>query len=189
MKSPSRSSLSSVPSKKDEMSMTKKDFPLALPAPEGQMNRIDGELMRYAVEMSRLSPRGRIIQPLHKGPDASLHRMLNCMQPGTYIRPHRHVDPPKPESFMLISGALRQLVFDGSGNVTESFEVRAGSEVFGGDIEPGVWHSWIVLEPDTVAFEVKPGPYTKASDKEFAPWAPEEGTDEARLWLEQMKMG
>lgn len=166
--------------------MTGKDFPLALPAPEGAMTRIDGELLRRAVEMSRRSPRRRIIQPLHKSPDALLHRMLNCMQPGTYIRPHRHVDPPKPESFILVSGALVQLVFDDSGQLIESYEVRAGSELFGGDIEPGVWHSWIVLEPDTVAFEVKPGPYTKTSDKEFAPWAPEEGTDEAREWLKEM---
>lgn len=163
--------------------MNKTSFPLALGAPEGRVTKLNRSTLDAALAESRRSPRGRIIQPLHKEADATLHRMLNCMQPGTYIRPHRHVDPPKAESFVLLSGAVRQLVFDDEGTVTESFVIRAGSAVFGADIEPGVWHTWIVLEPDTVAFEVKPGPYTRASDKDFAPWAPEEGTEEAEEFV------
>lgn len=148
------------------------------------MVRLDCQLMDAALVMSRKSPRKRIIQPLHGHDDDTLHRMLNCMQPGTYIRPHRHLDPPKAESFILIRGALLQLIFDDDGTVTETFEIRAGSSVFGGDIHPGVWHTWIILEPDTVAFEVKPGPYVQVTDKDFAPWAPEEGTGEAEEFVQ-----
>ncbi|GAB7021594.1 WbuC family cupin fold metalloprotein [Salidesulfovibrio brasiliensis] len=164
--------------------MSKPAFPMALDAPEGNVSKLDRAMLDTALDVSRRSPRGRVIQPLHKDADATLHRMLNCLQPGTYIRPHRHLDPPKAECFVLLSGAVRQLLFDDEGTVTDSFVIRAGSEVFGADIEPGVWHTWIVLEPDTVAFEVKPGPYTKATDKDFAPWAPEEGTEEANIFIE-----
>lgn len=156
---------------------------MALDAPESSVTKLDRSILDTALAESRNSPRKRIIQPLHKEADATLHRMLNCMQPGTYIRPHRHVDPPKAESFVFLSGAARQLIFDDEGTVTESFVIRAGSEIFGADIEPGVWHTWIVLEPDTVAFEVKPGPYTRSSDKDFAPWTPEEGTAEAEEFV------
>ena len=42
-------------------------------------------------------------------------------------------------------------------------------------IQPGVWHSMAVLTPHVICFEVKPGPYSAATDKDFAPWAPREG--------------
>ncbi len=47
-------------------------------------------------------------------------RLFIAMEPGTYIRPHRHTDPPKPECFMAVRGRFALLVFENSG------EVRAG---------------------------------------------------------------
>ena len=41
--------------------------------------------------------------------------------------------------------------------------------------------------PDTVIFEVKPGPYDAATDKEFAPWAPPEGDPRAHAYLIQLE--
>jgi hypothetical protein len=64
------------------------------------------------------------------------------------------------------------------------FRLRANSDCFGVDIEPGVFHSFFALEEDTVLFEVKPGPYERIADKDFAAWAPKEGTAEARSYLE-----
>jgi hypothetical protein len=49
------------------------------------------------------------------------------------------------------------------------------------DIPPGAWHSLVALE-DAVIYEVKGQPaggYVQAEDKDFAPWAPEEGSCEA----------
>jgi hypothetical protein len=61
--------------------------------------------------------------------------------------------------------------------------LRAGSERFGVDLVPGVYHSFIALEPDTVIYEVKPGPYTQSTDKSFAPFAPEEGSTRAPAYM------
>ena len=61
--------------------------------------------------------------------------------------------------------------------------------VYGCDIRPGVWHTIFALAPDTVLFEVKPGPYDPGVDKEFAPWSPPEHSPEAALFLAEVEDG
>jgi len=39
------------------------------------------------------------------------------------------------------------------------------------------------MSPHAVCYEVKPGPYDAATDKEFAPWAPREGDPGALEYL------
>ncbi|MGD8861079.1 MAG: hypothetical protein PVI30_13820 [Myxococcales bacterium] len=41
----------------------------------------------------------------------------------------------------------------------------------------------MALEPDTLIYEVKPGPWSAATDKSFAPWAPAEG-DPGAMYIE-----
>lgn len=112
--------------------------------------------------------------------------MFNAVQPGSYIPPHRHLDPPKDESWIVLRGALAFFTFDEEGSVGECLEVRADGDVFGVDLEPGVYHTFLALEPDTVVFEVKTGPYSPSTDKAFAPWAPLEGAPEAAAYLEDL---
>ena len=59
-----------------------------------------------------------------------------------------------------------------------------GRDALGVDIQPGVWHTMAVLTEHVVCFEVKPGPYSAATDKDFAPWAPREGDQRATAYLE-----
>ena len=42
------------------------------------------------------------------------------------------------------------------------------------DIRAGVWHTLVAMETGTVIFEVKPGPYSPLTDKDFARGAPDE---------------
>ena len=155
--------------------MSQPSFPTAMDAPKGSVVVFSESLMSAAVEASRESPRKRMILPLHKSHEASLHRMMNVMQPGTYIRPPRHSDPPKAESIVVLRGGLVFITFSALGKVEKAWKLAPGLGDFGVDIEPGVFHSFIVTDPDTVIFEVKPGPYERASDKDFATWAPAEG--------------
>lgn len=97
--------------------------------------------------------------------------MLNAIQPDSYIQPHRHLHPPKTESVVILCGALATIIFDNSGRILEVHRLQAGSPHLGIDIESGLYHTFLALNPDTVIFEVKPGPYDKASDKDFASWA------------------
>jgi cupin fold WbuC family metalloprotein len=159
------------------------EYPLALPPPPGPITALSTALLEQVIEQSRGSPRGRIILPFHLGPQDHLHRMLNAMQPGSFVQPHRHLDPPKAECIVVLRGAVGYVTFTADGQVDRSLQVAAGGAEFGVDSQPGVYHTFFALQPDTVVFEVKPGPYDPASDKDFAPWAPPEGTPESAAYL------
>jgi cupin fold WbuC family metalloprotein len=132
---------------------------------------------------SRTSPRRRIILPFHKSEADLLHRMLNVIQPDSYVRPHRHLDPPKAESWVVLRGALAFFTFEEDGRVRDCLSLEAGGEHFGVDLAPGIFHGIVALAPDTVIFEAKNGPFAPANDKSFASWAPAEGTPEAAGYL------
>jgi cupin fold WbuC family metalloprotein len=148
----------------------------ALSAPSGDVVTVSKELIQQALVASRESPRKRIILPFHKSSDALLHRMLNAMQPGTYVQPHRHVDPPKEELFLVLRGAIDLIVFDAEGEISHVITLKAASDSFGADLAAGRYHTFLVREADTVIYEVKLGPYTATTAKDFAPWAPPENT-------------
>lgn len=75
---------------------------------------------------------------------------------------------------MLIEGACSVLVFTPDGRLVERADLSAtGARM--AQVPPGAWHSIVATAPGTVAFEVKPGPYVPATDKNFAAWAPAEG--------------
>ena len=158
--------------------------PRALKPPSGAVCWITQASLAHTIAESRITPRQRMIQPFHRDESASLHRMFNAVQPGSYIPPHRHLDPPKDEAWIVLRGALAFFTFETDGAVRECVEVRAGAEVFGVDLEPGVYHTFLALEPDTVVFEVKTGPYAPSTDKAFAPWAPLEGAAEAAAYVD-----
>jgi cupin fold WbuC family metalloprotein len=153
--------------------------PRALSPPAGDLSLVSAEIVDAAVASSRRSPRRRVIQPFHKTEAEPLHRMLNAVQPDSYIRPHRHLDPPKAEAFIVLRGAIAFFTFEDDGRVRECVRLAAGSDRFGVDLVPGVFHSFIALDPDTVIYEVKTGPYAQSTDKTFAPFAPEEGPEAA----------
>ena len=90
-----------------------------------------------------------MILPFHKHDGEALHRMFNAVQPGSYLRPHRHIDPPKAEVFIVLRGALALFVFEDDGRIREQVRLAAGSDRFGVDLAPGLFHSFIALEPDT----------------------------------------
>jgi cupin fold WbuC family metalloprotein len=145
----------------------------------------DDELIAKAVAASRESARKRVIIPIHRTQDAEVQRMLNVLQPGTYIRLHKHPMAHAAESVVVLQGAIRFYRFSDDGAILQADTIRAGGVNCFTDIEPGVWHTFTVLEEDTVLFECKKGPYDPQTDKEFATWAPEEGTPEALLWMER----
>ena len=154
-----------------------------------------GDLFADLIQKAGESPRRRTNFNFHGGAEEPCHRFLNVMMQDTYIAPHRHVTPLKAESFLLLEGQGAFFVFDDAGEVLRCDLLDAGAarhtpDVAGSvgiDVTPGVWHSMVVLSPHVVCFEVKPGPYDPATDKEFASFAPVEGADNAHEYLEWMR--
>jgi len=151
---------------------------------DSRVQIIDQGLFQALIERARRSPRLRTNHNFHGSMEENPHRFLNVMARGTYIPPHRHLEPPKAESFLVLAGEIAFFVFDDGGKVTERRVL--GRDAIGIDIAPGVWHSMAVLSPEAVCYEVKPGPYVATNDKDFAPWAPREGEPGAAAYLERL---
>jgi len=145
------------------------------------IQRIDDALIEATLARARASPRRRANHNLHASHTDGFHRFLNAWVRGTYAAPHRHVAVPKPEAFVVLRGKLACFIFDGTGAVTESAVLGEGG-LFGIDIAAGVWHTLLPVTDEAVCFEVKPGPWDPATDKEFAPWAPREGEASAAAY-------
>lgn len=139
----------------------------------GKVQLLDAALFQSLVERARVAPRLRTNYNFHSSLEENPHRFLNVMIQGTYIAPHRHRDPPKSESFVVLEGEVAFFTFDDTGAIASTHVL--GRDTLGIDIAPGVWHTLMVLSPHAVCYEVKPGPYAAANDKDFASWAPREG--------------
>lgn len=140
-------------------------------------------------DVARSVPRLRTNHNFHLGPEDVSHRFLNVLARGTYVPPHRHVAPPKSESFVVLRGELAFFLFDDDGRVREVVRLADATQrgaAHGIDLLPGVWHALTALSETAVCFEVKPGPYAPSGDKELAPWAPPEGDPRAAAYLAEL---
>lgn len=137
------------------------------------MIRLDPALIVDLCARSRQSARLRAHHNLHPTLADPIQRVVMAVQPGSYVRPHRHRDGIW-ELFALLRGRVALLMFDHAGRVIDRTELAPGG-TSGAQFPPRVWHALAALEPDTVLMEVKPGPYVAETDKEFAAWAPAEG--------------
>ena len=130
------------------------------------------------VARARSAPRLRLNLNLHAMEDP-VHRLFNAVEPGTYIRPHRHLDPPRTETVVVVAGKVGLLVFDAGGNVLERAVLEPGGQTFGAEVPAGTWHTFVALETGSVFLEVKEGPYVSPGRGDVAAWAPPEGDPSA----------
>lgn len=152
---------------------------------------ITATLLDDLLGRAKSSPRLRAIHCLHSGDWEHCHRMLNALIPGTYVRPHQHASDYQSEAFILLRGKLALFIFEKGGKVelTQSRILSPSDGMFGLDIPPRIWHSLVALQ-DSVIYEVKGHPsggYVQERDKNFAPWAPEEGTAEGITYLRKLE--
>ena len=141
------------------------------------------DLLERVIGEARTSPRKRKNFNFHPSDDSRCNRLLNALEYGTYIRPHRHLDPEKDELMVLLRGRMGMIYFDDAGNVSDTALLSAGGPASGIDIPAGQYHSLVCLEPGTVFLEAKAGPYLPFTPDETAPWAPAEQDPEAASYL------
>ncbi len=137
---------------------------------------IDQALFAGLAAQAAANPRGRQHHNLHEM-DEPCHRMAVGLQPGTYIPPHRHLSADKAETLLALKGRFGLLLFDEQGAVTGKRILQAGGDCLGVDLAPGTYHGLVVLEPDSILFECKAGPYRPVGEGEHAHWAPREGDE------------
>ncbi len=115
--------------------------------------------------------------------------ILNAVLPDSYIRPHKHEheNSPAPDTLVAEKGLFKVLFFDDEGVVTDTVSVSKGDSpqtVKAVEIPTDTWHTVVAITP-CVFFEVK----RRFEKREVFPrWAPEEGTLEGEIYLEELKV-
>ena len=142
------------------------------------MVTIDRELLSKISSEAKKSARLRKNYNFHSDYADPTNRMLNAFEPGTYVRPHKHESPDKWEVFVVLTGRALILRFDNEGGILEHIILDPVQGTYGVELPPREWHTVMPLASGTVLYEVKPGPYAPIDDKNFASWAPEEGSPE-----------
>jgi cupin fold WbuC family metalloprotein len=154
-------------------------------AVEGGIRTIGEDRIAALAADAAAAPRKRSHFLLHDGPHDQVQRLLIVLQPGTYVRPHKHSE--QWELLVLQRGGAELLSFSDEGQVLSRTAFGLAGPI--AEIAAGTWHGIVVLEPATAVLEVKPGPYRA---NEFAQWAPDEGNpDAARFeqWARRAKPG
>jgi len=148
---------------------------------------IDRQLLDEVSTEARNSSRLRKNRNFHESDAAPANRLLNAIEPGSYVAPHRHLDAAKDETFIVLRGRLGLVLFDDAGDIILTQIIEAGRDVCGVDIPRGTWHSIVSLAPGSVFFEAKAGPYLPFAPEEKASWAPAENGAGAKEYLERLQ--
>lgn len=133
-------------------------------------------------------PRRRKHLNLHSCPDEPCQRLLNAMEPDSYIRPHRHLGYHTNECLIALRGSFALFIFDDAGRIqtTHRFGGRGG-DVLVVELRPSSWHTVVALESGSVLFETKSGPFDAGRAKNPAAWAPAEGSDQVAAYLSHLR--
>ena len=63
------------------------------------------------------------------------------------------------ESFVILRGKVRSTTYNDDGSIIDSVVLNQEDGVYGVDIPKGIWHKLESLEPNSVIFECKEGPF------------------------------
>jgi cupin fold WbuC family metalloprotein len=147
----------------------------------------------YLIELTAQAQgnlRKRQHRNIHESYADPCQRLFNAIEPGSYIRPHRHATDPKYELLIALRGSMALMTFDEQGIVTGV--VRFGADrngdgmAVGAEVPANMWHTVIALEPGCVLLEVKAGPFDPNQSKDLAPWAPDEGSPTVSEFLNKL---
>lgn len=140
-----------------------------------ELQIVDRTLLDHVSHLALTSARLRKNFNFHGADDEPCHRLLNGIEPGSYVAPHRHADPSKDESILVLRGSLGVVFFDDQGAVTRKVLLQACGEAIAVNVPHGMFHTLVALETGTIFFEAKAGPYQALTEMERAGWAPAEG--------------
>jgi cupin fold WbuC family metalloprotein len=149
------------------------------------MRIITNEQIVALIEQAGQSERKRVIFRLHEH-EEQIQRMVNALVPGTYVPPHKHVNPHKLELVSILVGRVAIVRFDDDGEITEIHILDEDGPEKVADIAPGEYHSAVALMPSAI-LEIVPGPYVEETHKKFADFAPLEDDPGAAEYLRELE--
>lgn len=137
-----------------------------------EMVLIDDDLLDRTSEKALRAPRLRMNHNFHTREDEPVNRLLNAMEPGTYLPVHRHTAPPKSESDRRAQRAPRRVRFR-----------RPGTNRATGGRRSVARRVWVRHRSGRMArvararagngrFRGQAGPYVPVGAVDLAPWTP-----------------
>lgn len=152
---------------------------------------IDDALLDNLTARAKASPRLRQHMNLHKSYDDPCQRLLNAIEPGSYLKPKCDLSKPRSKLLVALRGSFAFVRFDSSGNVQKiiPFAACIGSNrvATAVDVPPACWCTTLSMAPGSVLLEVRPGPFDPDNLGDFAPWAPDAGTESARDYIRHLE--
>jgi len=145
------------------------------------MIKINTELIDKVIEQARTSPRLRMNYNFHPELSDPVQRLLNALEPWTYIRPHKHTT--KEESFVLLRGTILAVSFNDDGTIRDHAVLSQATRILGIEFEENCFHMLTSLETGSAVFEIKEGPFVPHTEGSSASWSPKEGSPEAKGFL------
>lgn len=134
------------------------------------------------------SPRLRQHRNIHQSHDDPCQRLLNAIEPGSYLRPYRYLAHPRNKLLVALRGAFVVVLFDTDGAITRTVRFGAGADTHCMvEVAGTVWNSVVSLQRGSVLLEAKAGPYDADEPREFPAWAPAEGTPEAAAYARALR--
>ena len=124
-----------------------------------QIALIDAALLDAVTSSAAATPRLRKNHNFHTSEADACGRLLNAIEPGSYVRPHCHLEATKDETMFILRGRLGVLEFDAAGKVVGTVALDLEGGPVGINVPHGAIHSLVALAPGTVFFEAKAGPY------------------------------
>ena len=154
------------------------------------MKVFNAEYFALLIADAEQSPRKRQHRNIHESYHEPCQRLFNAIEPGSYIRPHRHLCSSNDELLIAVRGLMAVVMFANNGEVDTV--LRIGSEKYEPAVAVGVevpfakWHTVVALERGSILLEVKAGPFDPDRPKELAFWAPEESSSEVPLYYAKL---
>lgn len=147
---------------------------------------ISQQILDQILLQAKQSPRLRKNYNFHTSDEDICHRLLNAMEPNSYIQPHRHLDINKDETLAVVRGKMGLIIFDNDGTIKEKAVLEPTGDMMMANIPHGTFHTLISVGP-SVFFESKGGPFIPLTQDEKAHWAPHEGDESAIEYLMFLK--
>jgi len=148
----------------------------------------DPQIISLVLEKAKANKKGRYNLRIHEKDEDRQHLFINAIVANNYVQPHVHGEEGKTEMFRILKGEANVVIFNDLGEITKI--VRLSDKEDGRKIvviKTGQIHT-VVCEEDVVLLESKkqPSGYRSQDDKYFAPWAPKEGTEEAKRYYQKL---
>lgn len=148
---------------------------------------VDRAMLDALSAQALVAPRLRLNRNIHASESEPCNRLLNAIEPGSYVPPHCHGDLAKDETVVVIRGRLGVIAFDDNGQVTGKAVLEAGGSSVIVTVPHDVFHTFLALEAGTIFFEAKAGPYLPLQPQEKAAWAPVENSPDAPAYRDALR--